>query len=104
MDNISIARYTIKVRISITEVLKSFNAELKINTQTHTRIPLNACSTKIFSENICKTFASNEMIINDGNTTPSVATMAPIVPFCFLPIKVAVFTAITPGVHCEMAK
>ena len=44
------------------------------------------------------------MITKDGNTTPSVATMPPIAPPYFCPMKVAVFTAMMPGVHWPMAK
>ena len=35
---------------------------------------------------------------------PSVAAMPPRIPACFCPTKVAVFTAMMPGVHWPMAK
>ena len=38
------------------------------------------------------------------NHTPKVAKMPPRLPFSLYPTKVAVFTAITPGVHCPTAK
>ena len=38
------------------------------------------------------------IITNEGNTTPKVANIAPITPFSLYPTKVAVFTAIIPGV------
>ena len=44
------------------------------------------------------------MMTMEGNTTPRVANTPPAAPFCFCPTKVAVFTAMTPGVHWPMAK
>ena len=37
-------------------------------------------------------------------TKPTVAAIAPGIPFLRLPIKVETFRAIRPGVHCPMAK
>ena len=45
----------------------------------------------------------NVTITKDGNTNPSVATIPPIIPACLYPTKVAVFTAMIPGVHCPIA-
>ena len=39
-----------------------------------------------------------------GHMTPKVAIAAPRDPFSLQPMKVAVFTAMTPGVHWPMAK
>ena len=44
------------------------------------------------------------MITKDGVTTPSVAAAEPRKPRSLPPIIVAVFTAMTPGVHWPMAK
>ena len=40
----------------------------------------------------------------DNKTTPSVAQMPPQMPLYLWPMKVAVLTAMTPGVHWPMAK
>jgi hypothetical protein len=39
----------------------------------------------------------------DGVTIPKVANIPPGIPPTLLPTNVAVFTAITPGVHCPIA-
>ena len=44
------------------------------------------------------------MMIRDGNTTPRVARTPPKMPRYLCPMKVAVFTAMMPGVHWPMAK
>jgi hypothetical protein len=41
-------------------------------------------------------------MINAGSTTPTVAHKAPKIPPCELPTKVAIFTAIGPGVDSAM--
>ena len=43
------------------------------------------------------------MMTNEGNTTPRVASSAPKNPPCDEPIKVAIFTAIGPGVDSATA-
>ncbi len=43
------------------------------------------------------------MIIIDGLTIPNVATIPPIIPFLLYPMKVAVLTAMIPGVDCPIA-
>ena len=43
------------------------------------------------------------MITKEGSTTPSVAASAPKKPACVEPTKVAVFTAIGPGVDSDTA-
>ena len=89
---------------SFTALLNSFTTALKISTHTHTRIPAKACCTHARWENVLMTPASAEMMTSDGNTMPMVATMPPRIPCCFCPTKVAVFTAMMPGVHWPMAK
>ena len=91
------------VNLSMTAFLRSFITALKISTHTHTRMPPNACCTQTIWENASITPAKIEIIINEGNTTPSVAKVPPAIPLCFCPINVAVFTAIIPGVHCPIA-
>ena len=85
--------------MSITDVLIKFIAVFKINTATHTRIPAKAFLTIGRSEKLPMNVAIIVIIINDGVTKPRVANIPPIFPFLLCPIKVAVFTAITPGVH-----
>ena len=82
----------------------SFKTALKISTHTHTRIPAKACCTQGRCAYRVMTSARAEMITRGGNTTPKVATMPPATPASFCPTKVAVFTAMTPGVHWPMAK
>ena len=53
--------------------------------------------------NCPSTLAAMVTSTTDGSTKPSVATMPPILPASFLPQKVAVFTAIIPGVACAIA-
>ena len=89
---------------SFTEPFSSFSVALKISTHTHTRIPAKACCTQSRWEKLLMTPASAVMIISEGNTMPSVATMPPSTPRCFCPTKVAVLTAMMPGVHWPMAK
>ena len=88
---------------STTDFFHSFTTALRISTHTHTRIPAKALCTA----GRCAKFWINAAIIviitSDGNTTPSVANMPPRMPACFWPTKVAVFTAITPGVHWPIA-
>ena len=43
------------------------------------------------------------IIIIDGVTTPNVAIIPPGMPATLHPTNVAVFTAMTPGVHCPIA-
>ena len=45
-----------------------------------------------------KVVASIRIIKNEGNTAPSAATIAPILPAIFAPVIIAVFTAKIPGV------
>ena len=89
---------------SLTEPFSSFTTALKISTHTHTRMPAKACCTQARWEKLLMTPASAVMMTRDGNTMPSVAAMPPRIPACFCPTKVAVFTAMMPGVHWPMAK
>lgn len=52
---------------------------------------------------IIRTAALSRIIKKDGKTTPRVATNAPKSPPCEEPIKVAILTAIDPGVDSETA-
>ena len=74
-----------------------------INATTATLMPAKALCTMAKSAKFWRNAAIISIIINDGNTTPNVAIMPPIIPFSLYPIKVAVLTAITPGVHCPTA-
>ena len=103
-DAASTARKISPAAQSFTEPLNSLTTALKISTQTHTRMPAKACCTQARCEKLLMTPASAVMITSDGNTMPSVATMPPRMPACFWPTKVAVLTAMMPGVHWPMAK
>ena len=75
----------------------------KINTHTQTLTPLNAWITIGKSAKLLKNAAIRVIITTDGVTTPKVAITPPIKPAILYPIKVATFTAITPGVHWPIA-
>ena len=103
-DAASTARKISPAAQSFTEPLNSFTTALKISMHTHTRIPAKACCTHSRWEKLLITPARAVIMSSDGNTIPSVAMIPPSTPACFCPTKVAVFTAIMPGVHCPMAK
>ena len=77
---------------------------LKIRTQTQTRMPAKASFTGWNWAKLARQAAITVMMMREGVMTPRVATIPPMVPFRLTPMKVAVLTAITPGVHCPMAK
>ena len=89
--------------LSFTADLKSFTTELKMNTHTQTRMPPKAFCTQAMLAKLLITAAMMEMMMMEGDTTPRVVRMPPRMPRYFLPMKVAVFTAMTPGVHWPMA-
>ena len=89
---------------SLTEPFSSFSVALKISTHTHARMPEKACCTQSRWEKLLMTPASTVIMRREGNTMPSVATMPPTTPRCFCPTKVAVLTAMMPGVHWPIAK
>ena len=76
---------------------------LKIRTQTQTRIPAKAFCTIARCAKFWINAAMTVIMIRDGNTTPRVATIPPMEPASPCPTKVAVFTAIMPGVHWPIA-
>ena len=67
-------------------------------------MPANAFLTHASSAKLEIKAAIREIIIIDGRIMPKVAAIPPAIPARFRPIKVAVFTAIIPGVHCPTAK
>ncbi len=77
---------------------------LSINTPTTVRIAPNAFCTISNSAKLFKNAAINVTMTIEGNITPAVAAIPPKTPFLLYPINVAVFTAMTPGVHCPIAK
>lgn len=95
-DSARITRKITRPHTSFTAPFHSFSTALKISTHTHTLIPAKACCTQARWENASMTGQGRTMI-RDGNTTPRVATMPPMMPRRFWPINVAVFTAMTPG-------
>ena len=98
-DNSVTARKMHKVSASLTELLKSLTTALNMRMQTQTRISANAFCTAGTSENAEMHPASAQIMTREGDTTPRVAIMPPITPSYLYPMKVAVFTAMTPGVH-----
>lgn len=76
------ARQKIKVPVkSLTPDLNNLITAFKTNTQTATRIPPSACYTIAKSEKFCNSEAINKMITIEGNITPKVAKIPPIMPF-----------------------
>ena len=57
--------------------------------------------TKAFFRNPFNTAAITSITSSAGRTTPSVAQAAPARPACVLPTKVAMFTAMGPGVDSQ---
>ena len=78
-------------------------AVAKIIPTTAGRIPPSVAFTPAHFNNFVKSEAMRRMIINEGKTTPSVARSAPKIPPCEDPTKVAIFTAIGPGVDSATA-
>ena len=97
-------RYKTRVALSVTADLMSLITALRMNTHTHTRMPPRASCTQPIFAKLLISAAMTEIITTEGETTPRVATTPPTTPRYFRPMKVAVFTAITPGVHWPMAK
>ena len=91
------------VSLSTRAPFASFLMALKISTQTQTRIPAKASLTNWSWAKLDRKAAITVMITREGNTTPRVAMIPPVTPFRFMPMKVAVFTAMTPGVHWPTA-
>ena len=78
-------------------------AVASIKPTTHGRIPPRNAFTPAYFIKLRIRAAIMRMIINDGNTTPSVARIAPRKPPCDEPTKVAILTAIGPGVDSATA-
>ena len=75
-----VAKTIIKQIRSMTDPFHNLITAFKTNTQTATRIQLNACWTIGISAKLCKNEASIIIMTKDGKTTPEVATRAPIIP------------------------
>ena len=73
-------------------------------TTTAALMPARACWTTGISAKLVRKAAMMVIITRLGNTTPRVAMVPPRLPRYFCPMKVAVLTAMTPGVHWPMAK
>ena len=87
------------VALSTTELFHNFITALNISTHTHTLTPAKAFFTTGKSEKLLINAAIIVIITIEGNTTPSVATIPPMVPLFFCPINVSCIQDITPGVH-----
>lgn len=66
-------------------------------------IPLITDFTPAYLSKRVKTDAISRIIMKDGNTTPTVATRAPKIPAWDDPTKVAILTAMGPGVDSDTA-
>ena len=67
-------------------------------------MPARACRTAGISAKLDRNAAMAVIIIREGNTRPRVASTPPGIPLYLYPMKVAVLTAIMPGVHWPTAK
>ena len=67
--------------ISLTEPLKSFISALSISTPTAILIPEKTCWTILKSEKLSINPTIIIIITKEGNITPKVADIAPIIPF-----------------------
>jgi hypothetical protein len=67
------------------------------------RIPFSVAFTPPYFKSLLRSAAIQRMMIKDGRTTPSVADNAPQKPPCDEPTKVAILTAIGPGVDSATA-
>lgn len=95
----SMAMYIIKAYGSLIALLKSLTMEVKISTHTQARIPAKASLTISSSEKFEIKAAIMLIITTEGKTTPNVAKTPPMDFLSLYPTKVAVFTAMMPGVH-----
>ena len=102
-DPAKITRQMHSVGLSTTDFFHSLTTALKMRTQTHTRTPAKAFCTAGRSAKLEMKAAMMHTITSEGATTPRVAKMPPMMPRRFCPTKVAVLTAMTPGVHWPMA-
>ena len=93
----------IRVGQSVTEFLNSLITLERMRAVTHARIPLNAWAMSGVSMNPLRKAATARIIISGPDITPRVARTAPTAPAFEDPTKVAVLTAITPGVHWPTA-
>ena len=96
--------YITRVALSTMADLMSLSTAFRMKTQTQTRMPARAFCTQTRLAKLLMSAAMMEMMTSEGEMTPSVATMPPMFPAFFRPMKVAVLTAMTPGVHWPMAK
>ena len=89
---------------STTDFFHSRMTACTMSTQTHTRMPANACCTTGRSAKFCRKAAMTRMIAIGPVRNPPVAQSAPITPPFFSPMKVETFRAMIPGVHCPIEK
>ena len=78
-------------------------AVAKISATTQGRTPPKNACTPLYLRKLRITDAMSRMMINEGSTTLSVAVSAPNTPPCVEPTKVAILTAIGPGVDSATA-
>ena len=91
-------------KLITTDFFQSFTMELRMSTQTATRMPANAFCTAGMWAKLVSSAAITVMITSDGETMPSVAKIAPESFFSLKPTNVAVLTAMMPGVHWPTEK
>ena len=77
--------------------------ELRISTQTQTRMPARAWATQTLLAKLSRKAAMQVMSAMEGLMKPREAAMAPGRPRSLWPMKVETLTAMMPGVHWPMA-
>ena len=92
-----------RVGQSSTAFLNSLITLDRISATTPARTPLKAWTTNSKCMKFCRKAAISMMITKEGNTSPRVAITPPAMPAWLRPTKVAVFTAMMPGVHWPTA-
>ena len=84
-------------------VLRSLRTLERMSAQTAARTPAKAWPTQGLSATWERKAAMTPMMTRQGKIRPRVAAMPPGTPFYFAPTKVAVLTAMMPGVHWPTA-
>ena len=84
-------------------LIRKISAVAKIRPTTQGRTPPRNAFTPLYFKRSRIRAEMIRMMTNEGRTTPRVATTEPKNPACVEPTKVAIFTAIGPGVDSATA-
>ena len=98
---ISMFLYPIMYRAGLLDALGNIGTAIRATTTG--RIPLKMRITTGLSWYPVKSIAISNIMSIDGRTLATVATMLPLVPFSLYPVKMAMFTARSPGAVWERA-